>query len=82
MEGANELCKRLECTLGIHDESGGNSLQCGGDKVYGRRRLPILEENERYTKKRKQIDSNSTLKDPPDRRGKGRALAKNDNLIR
>ena len=23
MEGANELCKRLECTLGIHDKSSG-----------------------------------------------------------
>ncbi|KAJ8432084.1 hypothetical protein Cgig2_024694 [Carnegiea gigantea] len=76
MEGVNKLGKRLECTLGIHDKSGGNSLQCGGDNVFGRRRLQILEENERYIKKRKRIDSNSTLKDPPDCRGKGRAPAK------
>jgi len=26
MEGANELRKRLECTLGIHDRFGGKSL--------------------------------------------------------
>ncbi|KAJ8431347.1 hypothetical protein Cgig2_033189 [Carnegiea gigantea] len=43
-----------------------NANKCGGNKVYGRRRLQILEENE----------SNGTLKDSPNRRGKGRAPAK------
>ena len=35
-----------------------------------------LEKNERYIKKRKHIDINSTLKDPPDCREKGRAPEK------
>ena len=69
MEGANELCKRLEWALGIHDGFSGNFLQCGEEKVYCSRRLQLWDENERYIKMRKQIDNNNALKDPPNCKG-------------
>ncbi|KAJ8425368.1 hypothetical protein Cgig2_003646 [Carnegiea gigantea] len=50
----------------VHGLMHTNANKCGGDKVYGGRRLQVLEKN----------GSNSTLKDPPDRRRKGRAPAK------
>ncbi|KAJ8446857.1 hypothetical protein Cgig2_016167 [Carnegiea gigantea] len=66
MRNAYTNSKFKEVQEEVHGLMHTNANKCGGDEVYGRRRLQILEENE----------SNSTLKDPPDRRRKGRALAK------
>lgn len=72
VEGVDKLRKTLESMVGISCGNVHNSI-APGCKVYGKRRLQVREENELYiSRKKKKRNEDSVLKDPVERKGKGR----------